>query len=127
MNLAAMARSTVAALELSENDRLLDMLPLFHLQGLISPLAQLAAGGSVVCCSGFDPAAWPGWMNDYRPTWYTAGPTLHKAIATLVAQQRLALAPMPAIRSVQQCLHASALTGNGGTRTGESRSCRRMA
>lgn len=101
-----MARNTVAALELNEGDRLLDMLPLFHLQGLLSALAQFAAGGSVVCCSGFDPAAWPGWMNEYRPTWYTAGPALHKAIATLVAQQRPELpACLRFIRSSSAYIH----------------------
>lgn len=78
--LEAMTSIAVRAFGLSAADRLLGMMPLFHLQGLMSALAQLAVGGSVVCTPGFDAARFPQWIEQFRPTWYTAGPALHAAI-----------------------------------------------
>ncbi|KGT76054.1 thioester reductase [Bradyrhizobium japonicum] len=70
-----------AAVALEPQDRLLNMLPLFHAHGLISGLlTALAAGTSVVCTPGFDPAAFFGWLTEFRPTWYTAVPTIHRAV-----------------------------------------------
>src|SRR5262249_15238674 len=70
-----------AALALGPRDRLLNVLPLFHGHGLISGfLAALAAGSSVVCTPGFDAAAFFGWLKEFRPTWYTAVPPIHRAL-----------------------------------------------
>jgi amino acid adenylation domain-containing protein len=69
------------ALELSRDDRLLNVLPLFHAHGLISGLlAALAAGSSVVCTPRFAPTSFYVWLADFRPTWYTAVPAIHRAI-----------------------------------------------
>jgi amino acid adenylation domain-containing protein len=70
-----------AVLALGPRDRLLNVLPLYHAHGLISGLlTALAAGSSVVCTSGFDAAAFFGWLKEFRPTWYTAVPTIHRAV-----------------------------------------------
>jgi amino acid adenylation domain-containing protein len=70
-----------AALALGPQDQLLSVLPLFHGHGLISGiLAALAAGSSVVCTPGFDAAAFFGWLIEFRPTWYTAVPAIHRAL-----------------------------------------------
>ena len=70
-----------ATLALGPRDRLLNVLPLFHVHGLVSGLlAALAAGSSVVCTSGFDAAAFFGWLKEFRPTWYTAVPAIHRAV-----------------------------------------------
>ena len=70
-----------AVLQLEPGDRLLNVLPLFHAHGLISGLlTALAAGSSVVCTPRFDPAAFFGWLTEFRPTWYTAVPTIHRAL-----------------------------------------------
>jgi acyl-CoA synthetase (AMP-forming)/AMP-acid ligase II/aryl carrier-like protein len=70
-----------ATLALEPRDRLLSVLPLFHGHGLISGvLAALAAGSSVVCTPGFDPARFFGWLTEFRPTWYTAVPAIHSAV-----------------------------------------------
>ncbi|HEY3740337.1 MAG TPA: AMP-binding protein, partial [Bryobacteraceae bacterium] len=68
-NLTAMAANTRRTLNLTSSDRFLSMMPLFHLQGLLSSLAQLLAGGSVVCSAGFDPATFLSWLEEYHPTW----------------------------------------------------------
>jgi acyl-CoA synthetase (AMP-forming)/AMP-acid ligase II len=59
----------------------LNIMPLFHIHGLIAGLlAPLAGGGSVFCTPGFNALKFFGWMREARPTWYTAVPTMHQAI-----------------------------------------------
>lgn len=79
-NLREMISIAVRALEVTADDCFLSMMPLFHLQGLVSVLAQLQAGGTVVATRGFDAGAFRGWLETYGVTWYTAGPALHRAI-----------------------------------------------
>ncbi len=68
-------------LDLGSQDRLLNVLPLFHAHGLISGLlTALAAGSSVICTPGFDAELFLGWLSELRPTWYTAVPTIHRAV-----------------------------------------------
>ncbi len=58
-------------------------MPLFHIHGLMaSTLASLAAGGSVACPPSFNALRFFHWLEDTRPTWYTAVPTMHQAILT---------------------------------------------
>ena len=80
-NICLSGRNVVDALALEGKDRLLNALPLFHAHGLISGLmGALAAGSGVICTPGFDPAAFFGWLTEFRPTWYTAVPSFHRAI-----------------------------------------------
>jgi acyl-CoA synthetase (AMP-forming)/AMP-acid ligase II len=86
-NICASAFSAVAALKLSEADRCLNVLPLFHGHGLIATvITSLAAGAGVVCTPGCDVNRFFGWLRDFAPTWYSAVPTMHQAI---LAQARL--------------------------------------
>jgi acyl-CoA synthetase (AMP-forming)/AMP-acid ligase II/acyl carrier protein len=48
-----------------------------------SILAPLSAGGSIVCTPGFSPDTFAHWVEDFRPTWYTAVPAIHQAILEL--------------------------------------------
>jgi acyl-CoA synthetase (AMP-forming)/AMP-acid ligase II/aryl carrier-like protein len=78
-----------AALALGPRDRLLNVLPLFHGHGLISGVvAALAAGSSVVCPPGFDAAAFFDWLTEFRPTWYTAVPAIHRAVLSAAAHHK---------------------------------------
>ncbi|QNP74235.1 non-ribosomal peptide synthetase [Streptomyces roseirectus] len=82
----ASARNIAASLDLGEADRCLNVLPLFHGHGLMSPLlATLWAGASVVCPPAFDAAAFPDWLRTFEPTWYTAVPAIHQAVAGVLA------------------------------------------
>jgi acyl-CoA synthetase (AMP-forming)/AMP-acid ligase II len=75
------AFNVFGALALSEGDRCLDVVPLFHIHGLISGvLASLVAGGSIVCPQRFDVPQLLAWLEEFAPTWYTAVPTMHQAI-----------------------------------------------
>lgn len=80
-NLCASAYSSIAALALRDTDRCINVVPLFHGHGLNNVLlATLAAGASVVCAPGCDVDKFFDWLSDFRPTWYSAVPTMHQAI-----------------------------------------------
>src|ERR1700682_5772381 len=54
-NLHASARNVSRTLRLTHEDRCLNVMPLFHIHGLVGVLlSSLAAGASVVCTAGFD-------------------------------------------------------------------------
>ena len=58
-------------------------MPLFHIHGLIAGvLAPLSAGSQVFCTPGFNALKFFAWMDEAKPTWYTAVPTMHQAILT---------------------------------------------
>ena len=82
-NVAASAEHIRVSLDLTPQDRCLNVMPLFHIHGLLAAVsASLAAGGSIWCTPGFDALRFFGWMRDAQPTWYTAVPTMHQAILT---------------------------------------------
>ncbi len=106
-----------AAIELEPQDRLLSVLPLYHGHGLISGvIATLAAGSSVVCTPGFDAAAFFDWLTEFRPTWYTAVPTIHRAILETAEKhkQRARQSSLRLIRSASSTLPAKVLRGLEG-------------
>ncbi len=80
-NLARSAISIQSWLELTPADRALNVMPLFHVHGIMaSLLASMTAGASLVCTSGFLAPRFFDWMDEYHPTWYTAVPTMHQSI-----------------------------------------------
>jgi acyl-CoA synthetase (AMP-forming)/AMP-acid ligase II/acyl carrier protein len=83
------AHNVGTAIELAPQDRLLSVLPLFHGHGLISGvIAALSAGSSVVCTSGFDAEAFFAWLTEFRPTWYTAVPLIHRTVLSIAERER---------------------------------------
>ena len=80
-NICASARNIGRTLELAPDDACLNIMPLFHIHGLMAAvLASVAAGGAVVCTQGFDALRFFRWLDEERPTWFTAVPTMHQAI-----------------------------------------------
>jgi acyl-CoA synthetase (AMP-forming)/AMP-acid ligase II len=80
-NLRHSARSVAATLRLGADDRHLNVMPLFHIHGLVAGLlAPLAAGSEVVCTPGFNALKFFAWLAECRPTWVTAVPTMHQAV-----------------------------------------------
>ena len=92
-NLCASARNIVATLSFSATDRGLHVMPLFHIHGLVAGLlAPLLAGGSVFCTPGFNALKFFGWMDEARPSWYSAVPTMHQAILSRADRNREVIA-----------------------------------
>jgi oxalate---CoA ligase len=88
-NVCASAQHIRATLAFDAADRGLNVMPLFHIHGLMAGLlAPLAAGGSVYCTPGFNALKFFAWMKDAKPTWYTAVPTMHQAILGRAANNR---------------------------------------
>ncbi|KAI0143525.1 acetyl-CoA synthetase-like protein [Xylariaceae sp. FL1272] len=66
---------------LTEEDTCLNMMPLFHVGGIVRNLfAPLFSGGSTICCPNFDPNLFWDLVEDVNPTWYYASPTMHSMI-----------------------------------------------
>ena len=80
-NIVSSAENIKSSLSLSEDDLCMNIMPLFHIHGLIAALsASTAAGGSVWCSPGFDALKFFRWLDDASPSWFTAVPTMHQAI-----------------------------------------------
>lgn len=111
-NLAASARHIGASLALTGDDVCLNVMPLFHIHGLVAAVtASLAAGGAVWCAPGFDALKFFGWMTEAKPTWYTAVPTMHQAILARAARNRdtIAAHPLRFLRSSSASLPAQVM------------------
>ncbi len=80
-NVTASARNIAVSLNLTSSDRCLNVMPLFHIHGLIAAVASsLSVGASICCTSGFNAMTFFASMAEAKPTWYTAVPTMHQAI-----------------------------------------------
>jgi len=80
-NLTTSAVNIQRTLELRPNDLCLNIMPLFHIHGLVAAvLGTIASGGSIVCTPGFYVNYFFDWLTQFQPTWYTAVPTMHQAI-----------------------------------------------
>ncbi|APR82881.1 Fatty-acid-CoA ligase FadD7 [Minicystis rosea] len=129
-NLCASARHIGAALALVPGDVCLNIMPLFHIHGLVAAvLSSLAAGASVWCSPGFNALKFFGWLDEVKPSWYTAVPTMHQAIlaraprnAESVAQSRLRLVrsssaslPPPVMRALEDLFRCPVIEAYGMT------------
>ena len=90
----------------------LNIMPLFHIHGLIAAtLASLAAGGSVSCTPGFNAFRFFSWFAAVRPTWYTAVPPMHQAILGLAARNAPTIAD-GRLRFIRSSSAAAAAAGH---------------
>jgi acyl-CoA synthetase (AMP-forming)/AMP-acid ligase II len=88
-NVVASAYHIAGSLRLEASDLCLNIMPLFHIHGLIAAvLASLASGACVCCTPGFNAFSFFGWMAEQRPTWFTAVPTMHQTLLPLAARNR---------------------------------------
>ncbi|MBU3724193.1 MAG: AMP-binding protein [Burkholderiaceae bacterium] len=95
-NVAVSAGNIAETLAFTSKDRGLNIMPLFHIHGLIAgTLAPLSAGGYLFCSPGFNALKFFGWMEESKPNWYTAVPTMHQAILTRAAQNKATIEKYP--------------------------------
>lgn len=129
-NLCASAQNIRTTLQLSANDIGLNIMPLFHIHGLIAGvLAPLSAGSQVFCTPGFNALKFFTWMDEAKPTWYTAVPTMHQAIvsrakgnADVIARNPLRFLrsssssmPPQVIKELEEIFHAPLIEAYGMT------------
>ncbi len=83
INVTASAYHIADTLALEPGDVCLNIMPLFHIHGLIAAvLSSISAGASTSCTPGFNALKFFSWLEEVRPSWYTAVPTMHQAILT---------------------------------------------
>ena len=88
-NLCTSAENIRQSLALTERDRALNVMPLFHIHGLMGVLlSSMKAGASVVCTPGFQAPHFFEWIEEFSPTWYSAVPTMHQAILSRAETNR---------------------------------------
>ena len=129
-NLCASAANIARSLQFVPTDCGLNIMPLFHIHGLIAGvLAPLAAGSQVFCTPGFNALKFFAWMDEAKPTWYTAVPTMHQAIvaragrsADVIARHPLRFMrsssssmPPQVIRELEDVFHAPLIEAYGMT------------
>ncbi len=105
-NLCRSADNIVRSLSLTASDRCLNIMPLFHIHGLVAAiLSSLSAGGSTYCTPGFNALKFFGWFDEAGPTWYTAVPTMHQAILQRAGRSAEVIARHP-LRFIRSCSSA---------------------
>ncbi len=129
-NLTTSAANIVRSLALTESDRCLHVMPLFHIHGLVAGLlAPLGAGSTVICTPGFDAFKFFEWLDAFRPTWYTAVPTMHQAILARAKRNHAAVAraslrfvrsssaslPAPVLEEIERVFRAPMIEAYGMT------------
>lgn len=113
-NLHASARHIRETLAFTPDDRGINIMPLFHIHGLMAGLlAPLSAGSQVYCTPGFDALKFFAWMDDCRPTWYTAVPTMHQAILSRAPRNREVIGrnPLRFLRSSSSSMPPQVISG----------------
>lgn len=131
-NVCAVAASVAGALELGPRDRALNVSPLYHVHGLtVVTLSSISAGASVWYAPGFVATSFFGWLDEARPTWFSAVPSIHQTILERAGDHRavIARAGLRFVRSgassmspelaerVEQVFSAPFLEGYGLTET----------
>lgn len=85
-NVHAMAESIAAAMDSGPETHSLLILPLFHVNGIVvSVLSPLLAGGRATVAGRFDPRTFFGLVEKYRPTYFSAVPTIYTMLEALPA------------------------------------------
>lgn len=107
-NICASAFNILVSLSLDRNDRCINVMPLFHIHGLIGALlSSMAAGASIVCTPGFMAPEFMGWLREFRPTWYTAVPTIHQKVLELAGNSPVERTSLRFIRSSSSAMPIS--------------------
>ena len=88
-NVCASADNVAHTLRLTAADRCLNVMPLFHIHGLIAAvLAPLQVGASIYATPGFNALRFYAWLDEARPTYYSAVPTMHQAVLVRAPRNR---------------------------------------
>ncbi|MEQ8765091.1 MAG: long-chain fatty acid--CoA ligase [Planctomycetota bacterium] len=125
-NYIANAYQIIAAGSYSADDRFLCVLPVFHVNAqVVTILAPLAVGGSLVLLPGFSPEPFVEALEHFRPTVFSAVPTVYAILLQHPAGEGRDLsslrycicgaAPMPeaVFRAFEQKFQAKIIEGYG--------------
>ena len=87
-NIIASTRNIAASIDLTAGDHCLNIMPLFHIHGLIAVLSTSMAQGASVCCTGgFNALKFLDQARDEKISWFSGVPTMHQAILLRAKRQ----------------------------------------
>ncbi|NIC06289.1 AMP-binding protein [Billgrantia bachuensis] len=99
-NVVAGGRNTVEAHALSAEDRALCVLPLYHINAeIVTVIAPLISGGSVIMPHRFSTSSFWQWIRGYQCTWFSVVPTI---VAYLLERGNATKEPIPATPGFEQ-------------------------
>ena len=105
-NLATSLDNIVGTYGLSEEDRALMIMPLFHVHGLIGVLfSTFASGGTAIVPSRFSASAFWPVAQEHAATWYSGVPTMHQILLSRADGDD---APRGTFRFIRSCSAALA-------------------
>ncbi len=80
-NIYSSSENISKSLDLTDKDHCLNIMPLFHIHGLIAVLAtSMKVGASICASSGFNALKFLDLAKSEKITWYSGVPTMHQAI-----------------------------------------------
>jgi len=130
LNLCTSAKNIVQTLNLDRSDKSINIMPLFHIHGIVGLLlSSLCSGGSVLTTAGFNALKFFSWLKVFSPTWYSAVPTMHQAILSraernseIIAQTKLRFirsssAPLPSatMKEIEKTFNCPVIESYGMT------------
>jgi acyl-CoA synthetase (AMP-forming)/AMP-acid ligase II len=131
-NVIAAASAIRSAYGLGEEDLCFNLMPLYHVHGLVSGgMSSLLAGSTQLCTGPLAPASFARAYEALRPTWFTGSPPVHLSLrdyyetsGMLPHNDRLrffrsssAPFPAPAIASLEELFGAPLYENYGMTET----------
>ena len=129
-NLCTSARNIVQTLNLKREDRCINIMPLFHIHGIVCLLlSTLFSGSSIFTSPGFNALKFYKWINEFSPTWFSAVPTMHQAILSRASKNfdiikktklrfiRSSSAPLPSktMKEIEKTFHCPVIESYGMT------------
>ena len=92
-NLLARVEYGSSLCRIRQDDRCINLMPLYHSGGLSAPFCEsLHAGGSLLSISDFSADLFFDLLARSEPTWYAGGPTHHHAVRSLAPNYQDAIA-----------------------------------
>ena len=112
-NIIASAHNISKTLNLKSIDKCLNIMPLFHIHGLIAGLLAVLykSGTSIIPNNGFNALSFFKWLDETKPSWYTGVPTMHQIILSRADRNKeiINLNPLRFIRSSSASLPKSVM------------------
>ena len=130
LNLCTSAKNIVQTLNLNRSDKCINIMPLFHIHGIVGLLlSSLFSGGTIFTSPGFNALKFFSWLKTFSPTWYSAVPTMHQAILSrasrnseIIAETKLRFirsssAPLPSttMKEIENTFHCPVIESYGMT------------
>lgn len=105
-NLAESIKNIVATLQLSSADRNLNMMPLFHIHGIVASMLSTLASGGTLILKEIDYKDIGYQLKTDKPTWFTAVPTIHHKIYQELSKAEDKQDATSSLRFVRSCSSA---------------------